>query len=149
MSDRRIRFTEKDVRRLASQGYDARKRALPESTNMSEEGWYQSGFLDGYAEATKDVRKAKELSALANIQKQFPMSCAENFKVEEDFKCRAKTCILNKIPETAQMIQKEGCECFFAKEVIAILRERGDERVYKITAERDKETGETGEGKGT
>lgn len=137
MSENKIRLTETDIRRLAKQRYDKLVAMVGPDTKMTEEGWFQSGFLEGYAEATKDIRGAKEKVALANIKRKFPASCADNFKVDEEFKCHATGCLLNNMPEMAQLIKMQGCEVFFTKEVMEILRERGDERVYKLEQKAD------------
>jgi hypothetical protein len=126
-----IKHTVQEIRFAAKKKYDqlvASYKNQPGHTEMSKEGWFQTGYIEGYLLATEDIRKnreQKEKAALLEIMKRFPEDCADNYKANEtDGKCYSTTCLLSGIPEMKEVIRKQGCECFLDVAVIDILERR-------------------------
>lgn len=51
----------------------------------------------------------------------FPLNCRHNFIIAEDGKCYSEKCMLNSDDILKDKIKKNGCKCFNAPEVQALL----------------------------
>lgn len=129
-------LNEEAIKNAAKKSFEQFMGVITKSHKIGPAGLYESGFVEGYSKATLDIRAAKEKAAMDNIREKFPKDCAIHFKPDpKDGLCRATDCIMNTLPEMAALIATQGCECYMAAEVLALM---DPAKVLEYRKKRDK-----------